>query len=50
MLDQLGVAADQRNFLQIGGSTRLTQGHVITKPEPVFPRYTEEGPVKCRNR
>ncbi len=50
MLDQLGVASDQRSFLQIGGSTRLAQGHVITKPEPVFPRYSEEGAVKCRNR
>jgi methionyl-tRNA synthetase len=43
MLDQLGVAADQRSFAQIGGATRLAHGHVIAKPEPVFPRYIEEG-------
>jgi methionyl-tRNA synthetase len=45
MLDQLGVAADQRSFAQINGATRLANGHVIAKPEPVFPRYVEEETV-----
>lgn len=41
MLDQLGVDIDQRNFAQIGGVPRLAHSHVIAKPEPVFPRYSE---------
>ena len=45
MLDQLGVVTDQRSFVQIGGATRLASGHVIAKPEPVFPRYVEEEAV-----
>ena len=45
MLDQLGVVTDQRSFAQIGGATRLASGHVIAKPEPVFPRYVEEETV-----
>jgi methionyl-tRNA synthetase len=39
MLDQLGVDDDARGFDRIGGATRLPSGHVIEKPEPVFPRY-----------
>ncbi len=42
MLDQLGVNTDQRNFEKIGGSTRLAHGHLIAKPEPIFPRCIEE--------
>jgi methionyl-tRNA synthetase len=42
MLDQLGVDDDARGFGTIGGATRLPSGHVIDKPEPVFPRYIVE--------
>ncbi|MGB1356972.1 MAG: methionine--tRNA ligase, partial [Candidatus Puniceispirillaceae bacterium] len=44
ILDQLGVAADARGFGAIGGKGRLQGGHVIDKPEPVFPRYVEDEP------
>ena len=44
MLDQLGVAAESRDFTVIGGAARLSPGHKIEKPVPVFPRYVvEEG-------
>jgi len=44
MLDQLGVAADSRDFTALGGAARLSSGHKIEKPVPVFPRYVvEEG-------
>ena len=45
ILDQLGVDAYQRSFAQIGGAMRLANGHVIAKPEPVFPRYSEDETV-----
>jgi len=41
MLDQLGVAADDRGFDKIAGAARITGGHAIAKPEPVFPRYQD---------
>lgn len=43
ILDQLGVAADQRDFSVLDGKTRLASGQAIAKPEPVFPRFTDEG-------
>jgi len=44
MLDQLGVAAESRDFTALGGAARLSSGHRIKKPVPVFPRYVlEEG-------
>ena len=44
MLDQLGVAADSRDFTALSKSARLSSGHKIEKPVPVFPRYVlEEG-------
>ena len=44
MLDQLGVAADLRDFTALSGAGRLSSGHRIDKPVPVFPRYVvEEG-------
>ena len=44
MLDQLGVAAESRDFTALGGAARLSSGHKIEKPVPVFPRYVvEEG-------
>ncbi len=42
ILDQLGVDADDRAFGMVGGNARLASGHLIAKPEPVFPRYVEE--------
>ena len=42
MLDQLGVPEDQRDFGMIGGEGRLLSGHMIAKPEPVFPRYVAD--------
>jgi len=42
ILDQLGVAADARDFTAVGGKDRLQGGTSINKPEPVFPRYVED--------
>ena len=42
MLAQLGVPDNARGFDTIGGAVRLPAGHVIDKPEPVFPRYIVE--------
>jgi methionyl-tRNA synthetase len=42
ILDQLGISPDARDFSAIGGHDRLPGGHVIDKPEPVFPRYVED--------
>ena len=42
ILDQLGISPDARDFSAIGGHDRLPDGHVINKPEPVFPRYVED--------
>jgi methionyl-tRNA synthetase len=43
ILDQLGVAGDQRGFGVLDGKARLASGQVIAKPEPVFPRFVDEG-------
>ena len=40
LLDQLGVAADQRSFTAL--EQRLAPGTKLPKPEGVFPRYVEE--------
>ena len=42
ILDQLGVDINARGFDTIAGQARLATGHVIEKPEPVFPRFVEE--------
>ena len=42
ILDQLGVAPESRNFQELAGKARIESGVVISKPEPVFPRYIEE--------
>ena len=42
ILGQLGVDEAVRDFGVLGGAARLTSGHEISKPEPVFPRYVEE--------
>ena len=40
MLDQLGVAADQRDFTALGRP--LTPGTALPKPQPVFPRLIDD--------
>ena len=45
MLDQLGVAADERGLAALGPSRRLMPGTPLPKPEPVFPRFVEDGAV-----
>ena len=42
ILDQLGVAEDQRGFDVLAGARRIVSGVEISKPEPVFPRYVDE--------
>jgi len=42
ILDQLGVADDQRGFDMLAGTGRIVAGVEIGKPEPVFPRYIVE--------
>ena len=42
ILDQLGVDKNLRGFDTIAGQARLASGHMIEKPEPVFPRFLEE--------
>ena len=42
ILDQLGVADDQRGFDRLAGAGRILAGVEISKPEPVFPRYVVE--------
>ena len=44
ILDQLGVATQDRGFDKLAGGGRIDAGTRIDKPEPVFPRYiVEEG-------
>ncbi len=40
-LDNLGVAAQVRNFDSLGEAGRLVGGTPVAKPQPVFPRYVE---------
>ena len=41
LLDQLGVAEDERGFDRVGGDTRLAGGRQIDAPKGVFPRFVE---------
>jgi methionyl-tRNA synthetase len=41
MLDQLGVAAEERTFAALNADARLAPGTPLPKPEPVFPRFEE---------
>jgi methionyl-tRNA synthetase len=41
LLDSLGVPADARNFVALGGATRIKAGTKLPAPVPVFPRYIE---------
>ena len=43
ILDQLGVDPAQRDFNFLVGEARLSSGQGIAKPEPVFPRFMDEG-------
>jgi methionyl-tRNA synthetase len=43
ILDQLGVDPAQRDFNFLVGEARLSSGHGIAKPEPIFPRFVDEG-------
>lgn len=43
ILDQLGVEPTQRDFSFLEGTNRLASGQGIAKPEPVFPRFVDEG-------
>lgn len=42
MLDQLGVPADQRTFINISGDYALKSGTPINQPEGIFPRIVVE--------
>ncbi len=42
MLDQLGVAADARDFQAYGAGGALPPGSPLPKPEGVFPRFIED--------
>ena len=43
MLDQLGVAADSRDFSCLGAGHRLQAGAALPAPSPVFPRFRVDG-------
>ena len=43
ILDQLGVDPKQRDFSFLVGTARLASGQGIAQPEPVFPRFVDEG-------
>ncbi len=41
LLDQLGVAADARDFARLGPQDALSSGAKLPAPSPVFPRHVE---------
>jgi len=43
ILDQLGLAADERGFDRLGLTHALEPGRALPKPAPVFPRFVVEG-------
>ena len=43
ILDQLGVDPAQRDFNFLVGNAQISSGQGIAKPEPVFPRFVDEG-------
>ncbi len=45
LLDILGIAADARDFTQLGGSVRIAPGLLLPPPAPIFPRYVEPTPT-----
>ena len=45
MLDQLAVAASDRDFAAIDADHSLTPGTALPKPQGVFPRFLDEAPA-----
>jgi methionyl-tRNA synthetase len=43
IFDQLGVDPAHRDFNFLEGVARLASGQEIVKPEPIFPRFVDEG-------
>ncbi|KYH03270.1 methionine--tRNA ligase [Bradyrhizobium sp. DOA1] len=41
LLDSLGIPAEERNFVMLGGATRIAPGSTLPAPTPAFPRYIE---------
>jgi len=41
MLDQLGVAAEARDFTALGEGGALVPGTPLPKPQGIFPRYVD---------
>ncbi|WP_083543366.1 methionine--tRNA ligase [Bradyrhizobium sp. CCGE-LA001] len=41
LLDSLGIPAEERNFMMLGGATRIAPGSTLPAPTPAFPRYIE---------
>ena len=42
LLDLLNISKTERNFVNLGKDYAIKAGTIITKPEPVFPRFIEE--------
>jgi methionyl-tRNA synthetase len=47
LLDQLGIAGDERAFDRLGGAHRIAPGTRLPPPSPVFPRYVEPDAAKA---
>jgi len=47
LLDQLGIAGDERAFDRLGGPHRIAPGTRLPPPSPVFPRYVEPDAAKA---
>ena len=43
MLDQLKIDENSRDFSHLGVDHRMAGGQGLERPQPIFPRYTEEG-------
>ena len=43
ILDQLGVGTTERQLDRVGAVGRLQPGTPISEPQPIFPRFVEEG-------
>jgi methionyl-tRNA synthetase len=42
LLDELGIAADARDFAQLGAASRLKSRTTLGNLQPIFPRYIEQ--------
>jgi methionyl-tRNA synthetase len=47
LLDQLGIAGDERAFDRLGGAHRIAPGTRLPPPSPIFPRYVEPDAAKA---